>query len=110
MLAAVRGRGAIALALLMLVGCAGQTNRPTVVGTSAATLNGVRQCVADVDARWAWQWRELGNKSWSSGGASQLNCPGGGGALSHKLSGLRPDTSYQYRLLVDPREPCDLRV
>jgi hypothetical protein len=110
MLAAVRGRGAIALALLMLVGCAGQTNRPTIVGTSAATLNGVRQCVSDVDGRWAWQWREVGTQSWSSGGASQLNCPGGGGPLSHKLSGLKPDTSYQYRLLVDPKEPCNLGV
>ena len=61
MLAAVRGRGAIALALLLLVGCAGQTNRPTSVGTSAATLNGVRQCTSDVDGRWAWQWREVGS-------------------------------------------------
>jgi Right handed beta helix region len=110
MLAAVRGRGAIALALLVLVGCAGQTNRATVVGPSAATLNGARQCVSDIDGRWAWQWRELGAKSWSSGGASQLNCPGGGGALSHRLSGLRPDTAYQFRLLVDPKEPCNLRV
>jgi hypothetical protein len=110
------------LAVLALAGCAGQTNRPTSVGTTTATLTGERGCAADVDGRWAWQWRKLGSAGWSSGGASQLNCPpdqrsdlsgyqGGPSApLSHSLTGLTPDTTYQFRLLVDPRDPCDLRA
>ena len=100
-----------ALTLVALAGCVGQTNRPTSVGASAAALHGVRQCVTDVDGRWAWQWRALGTTSWSSGGASQLNCPSNGGkpqAISHLLGGLKPDTSYQYRLLVDLKQPCTL--
>ena len=101
----------IAVLVLVLVGCTGQTNRATSVGTTAATLNGERYCESDVDGRWAWQWRELGSTNWSSGGASQLNCPGGPPpAFSHKPTGLKPDTSYQYRLLVDLKQPCDLRA
>jgi hypothetical protein len=93
-----------ALTLLLLAGCASETRRATGVTATTATLNGVRQCVADMDAHWAWQWRELGTTRWSSGGTSRLSCPSQGGraqAFSHKLSGLKPDTSYQYRLLVD---------
>ena len=93
----------IAVLLVALVGCSGQTNRATSVGTSTSALNGVRQCESDVDGRWAWQWRELGSTPWSSGGASQLNCPSQGGraqAFSHKLAGLKPDTSYQLLSLI----------
>lgn len=110
-LIAVRGLVVLALAAATLVGCVGQTRQATSVGTSTAVLNGVRQCVSDVDGRWAWQWRELGTEGWSSGGHSQLNCPSNGGqaeALSHALGGLKPDTSYQYRLLVDLKQPCAL--
>jgi len=110
------------LAALVGVGCAGQTNHATSVGTTTAKLNGERGCTADVDGRWTWQWRQLGSSNWSSGGTSQLNCPpdqradmsgyqgGPPAAISHNLAGLTPDTSYQVRLLVDPREPCDLRA
>ena len=113
MLAPVRARGATALVLVALAGCAGQTNQATSVGASTATVNGVRQCIDDVDGRWAWQWRELGATEWSSGGASQLDCrgqPRRPQAFAHTLSGLKPDTSYQFRLLVDPAQPCDLSV
>jgi hypothetical protein len=92
------------LTLLALAGCASQTKRATGVAATTATLNGARQCVADVDTHWTWQWRELGTTTWSSGGASQLSCPSQGvqaQAFGHRLSGLKPDTSYQYRLLID---------
>ena len=124
------------LALAALAGCAGQTNRSSGVTTTSATLNGERRCAADIDGHWAWQWRQLGTTKWSSGGASQLDCPpdqrrdiagyqwaatdqnaGKAGyqdraaaKLSHNLTGLRADTSYQYRLLVDLKQPCDLRA
>jgi Right handed beta helix region len=89
------------LALLVLSGCASQTKRATGVTATSATLNGVRQCVGDVDSYWTWQWRELGTTAWYSGGTSQQNCPGRTQAFSHNLGGLKPDTSYQYRLLVN---------
>ena len=114
MLPPVRGRGAIALAALALValaGCAGQTNQATGVGTSAATLNGAQKCASDVEGRWAWQWRELGTTKWSSGGAARLDCPTNGGRAvpaSYPLRGLKADTSYQFRLLVDLEQPCDM--
>jgi hypothetical protein len=97
--------------LVALVGCSGQTHRATNVAGTSATLNGERHCESDVDGRWAWQWRELGSTRWSSGGASQQDCPGGPPpAFSHKLAGLKPDTSYQFRLLVDLKQPCNLSV
>jgi hypothetical protein len=92
-----------ALALLVFAGCASETKRAAGVTGSAATLNGVRQCAAGVDTHWTWQWREVGTTSWSSGGTSQLSCPTQGGRpqpFSHKLTALKPDTSYQYRLLA----------
>lgn len=101
---------AAALGLLALAGCTGQTNRPAAVGTTTATLSGERACSGEVDGRWAWQWRQLGSSGWSSGGASQLNCPAAKATVTHQLTGLKPDTTYQFRLLVDPREPCDLRA
>jgi hypothetical protein len=93
-----------ALTIAALTGCASETRRATEVTATTATLNGMRECVGDMDARWTWQWREVGTTSWSSGGTSQLSCPSQGGRaqpFSHKLSGLKPDTSYQYRLLAD---------
>ena len=48
---------------------------PSGVSSGAATLNGQRGCSADVAGRWAWQWRELGTTSWSSGGTSAFDCP-----------------------------------
>ncbi|MEA2417978.1 MAG: hypothetical protein QOE60_184 [Thermoleophilaceae bacterium] len=99
-----------ALAVLVLAGCAGQTNRPFGVSSTGAVLTGARQCLSDVDGRWAWQWRELGTQAWSSGGASQYDCPAKPQTIGHVLSGLKPDTSYQYRLLVDLQQPCTLSV
>jgi hypothetical protein len=116
MLAPVSGRGAItaaASALVAFAGCSGQTNPATGVGTSAATLNGAQKCASDVDGRWAWQWRELGTTTWSSGGAARLSCPSNGGRAvpaSYPLGGLQPDTSYQFRLLFDLGQPCDMRM
>jgi hypothetical protein len=106
MLAPLRGRGLIvlaALALLGLAGCTSGTRPVTGVTATSATLNGVRQCAPDMDAHWTWQWRELGTTAWSSGGTSQLSCPSPGGparAFNYRLAGLKPDTSYQYRLVV----------
>jgi Right handed beta helix region len=102
-----------AIALLALAGCAGQTNRATGVGAATATLKGAQKCASDLDGRWGWQWRQLGTAGWLSGGGTQLNCGGVRNVampVSYSLRGLKPDTSYQYRLLVDLKQPCDLRV
>ena len=103
-----RGFVALALALATLAGCAGQTNRPFGVSATGAILTGEHQCATPSSGKLAWQWRELGAQAWSSGAAVQFSCPAGRRSISHVLHGLKPDTSYQYRLLVDLREPCNL--
>jgi parallel beta helix pectate lyase-like protein len=98
-------------ALLTLASCSGHTQRATSVGSSSATLNGARQCISAVDGRWTWQWRQLGTGPWKSGGASQQTCVAAGGraqGFSYRPPGLKPDTSYQFRLSVDPKLPCDV--
>ncbi len=145
MVTAGDGRGptlrtrAVALAVLaaaLPAGCSAQTNPPSAVGTTTATLNGEMRCMSDVDGRWAWQWRQLGTSGWSSGAAFQVACPPdqradisgyqwsgadqnpatpgfqdrGPGRPAYNLANLKPDTTYQYRLLADFGQPCDLRA
>jgi hypothetical protein len=112
-----RGRGAggravvaAVLTAAALAGCATQTNAPTSVATTAATLNGVLSCSADVDGRWAWQWRELGTRAWTNGGGVQVDCPHRVMPLSYRAIGLKPDTTYEYRMLVDVGRRCDLNA
>jgi hypothetical protein len=95
-----------ALAIVVLAGCSAQTNPPSGVGTTTATLNGELRCTSDVDGRWTWQWRELGTTAWSSGAPFQVNCPTAPRRIAHGLANLKPDTTYQYRLLVDGGQPC----
>ena len=73
-------------------------------------LNGVLSCSADVDGRWAWQWRELGTRAWTSGGGVQVDCPHRVMPLSYRATGLKPDTTYEYRMLVDVGRRCDLNA
>ena len=110
----IRGSSAslLLLVLAVLAGCSGHTGKASSVSSTSATLNGARQCTAAVDGNWAWQWRQLGTSAWKSGGASQQRCSSASGrpqAFSFRPAGLQPDTTYQYRLLVDPRLPCDLQ-
>ena len=69
------------------------------------------QCAAAVDGRWAWQWRQLGTPRGRAAARRSRAARGGGRpqAFSCRPAGLQPDTSYQYRLLVDPGQPCDLQ-
>jgi hypothetical protein len=106
------GRIVIAAIALLAAGCTAQTNGVSGVTTSSATLAGAQKCASDVDGRWAWQWRQLGTSDWSNGGAARLNCPrklGYATPVSYPLGGLKPDTAYQFRLLLDLEQPCDLR-
>jgi hypothetical protein len=88
------------LALVGLAGCVSQTQRPSAVVASSATLNGALSCRSNFDGQWAWQWRELGTTAWSTSGASPLDCPRST-RPAFRLANLKPDTTYQYRLLVD---------
>src|SRR3954453_16538165 len=88
------------LALVGLGGCVSQTHGPSAVVASSATLNGALCCRANFDGQWAWQWRGLGTSSWSTSGASPLACPPSP-RRAFRLANLKPDTTYQYRLLVD---------
>jgi hypothetical protein len=100
------------LLLAVLAGCSGHTGNPSGVSATSATLNGARQCISAVDGSWVWQWRELGTAPWKSGGVSPQRCSSAAGraeAFSFSPAGLRPDTTYQYRLAVDPKLPCDLQ-
>jgi hypothetical protein len=88
------------VALAGLPGCLSQTHRPSAVAANSATLNGALSCRANFDGRWAWQWRELGTSAWATSGASPLDCPRSS-RPSFRLANLKPDTTYQYRLLLD---------
>jgi hypothetical protein len=102
-----RGRGAYRLiaaiaviAVIVMAGCTSQTHSPSAVVASSATLNGTLSCRANFDGHWAWQWRELGTTVWSTSGTSPLDCPNSK-RPAFRLANLKPDTTYQYRLLVD---------
>jgi hypothetical protein len=102
-----------AIALVAIAGCTAQTNGVTGVTASSATLAGAQKCASDVDGRWAWQWRQLGTDKWSNSGTTRLNCPrklGYAMPAGYALRGLKTDTSYQFRLLLDLKQPCDMRV
>src|SRR4051795_10078402 len=102
----------LVLVLAVVAGCSGHTGKASSVSANSATLNGARQCTAAVDGSWVWQWRELGTTPWKSGGASPQRCSSAAArpeAFSFRPGGLRPDTTYQYRLTVDPKLPCDLQ-
>jgi hypothetical protein len=104
-----RGRGnaglwatAIAiLATLALAGCSTTTGGPSSVGPGSAVLHASLSCGANVNARWTWQWRELGTSAWQSGGAFQRTCSRSFAGVSHRIDWLKPDTTYQYRLALD---------
>src|SRR5829696_6937306 len=100
----------LATATALLTACDGMTRKAAGVGATTATLKGERRCAAAVDARWLWQWRQLGTGGWSTGGAVRVACRGATAStpFSLALQNLRPDTSYQYRIAVDAGLPCDL--
>jgi hypothetical protein len=92
------------LAALVLTACAQQTDPPMGVSATTATLTGQAGCSGGVEGSSVWQWRELGTTAWSSGAVVRFDCGGKRPVavpIQHALSGLKPDTSYQYRLLVD---------
>ncbi len=100
--------------VMALASCAAVTKPASNVGATAAQLNASRSCDADVAARWGWQWRQLGAAGWSTGSLSRVACPRGlrpeaARTVSAPLGQLQPDTSYQYRLVADPAQPCDFK-
>jgi hypothetical protein len=87
-----------------MTACAQQTDPPIGVGTTTATMTGQARCSGEVEGRRAWQWRELGTSAWATGGTIAFDCRNRRPtpiAIQHALTGLKPDTSYQYRLLTD---------
>lgn len=103
----IRGFLFALFAVTALAGCSTQTNPPSGVWTTAATLNADFGCAGGVDGRWSWQWRELGTTGWSSAAPFQVNCPTAPRRLTYGVANLKPDTTYQYRLLVDLGQPCN---
>jgi hypothetical protein len=96
--------------VLALTACARQTNPPVDVAPTAATLTGQAGCAGDVVGRSAWQWRELGTAAWTTAGQATFDCRDKRHTLvpiTHRLTGLKADTSYQYRLVVDLGTRCE---
>jgi Right handed beta helix region len=89
------------LAAVTLAGCFTQTRGPSAVSAGNATLNASLSCRAGFDGHWTWQWRELGTAAWTSGGGFRIGCPQSLARPSFRLAGLKPDTTYQYRMTVD---------
>jgi Cellulase (glycosyl hydrolase family 5) len=100
---------ALAMALaLFAAGCTMQTKAPTNVTTTSATLHGQVGCAAEPYGPVWWELREAGQATWRLVGAEQsVSCPRGasqseGIGISEPVSGLRPDTSYEFRVGVNP--------
>jgi hypothetical protein len=100
------------LVAVVLTACARQTNPATTVGTTTATMTGAAGCLSKADTAWAWQWRELGTSGWSTSTAVSWSCARSGPffPIQAKLAGLKPDTSYQYRLLLGLDTRCDMHA
>jgi hypothetical protein len=96
-----------AVLALLIAGCATQTQAPSSVTATTAKLNGTLNCGAAFNGSWSYQWRELGSRAWSNGPGIALNCPHEVKRLGYPLSGLKPDTTYEYRLVVDLGRRCD---
>jgi hypothetical protein len=92
-----------ALVAVALTACARQTNPATTVGTTTATMTALNVCAGDASIGWAWQWRELGTSAWSTSAGVRWSCAKSAKyvPIQAQLGGLKPDTSYQFRLVAD---------
>jgi hypothetical protein len=92
------------LALLLLaVGCGVETTPATNVTSSSATLNAMLHCDSGAHGTAWWELRGDGAEGSTVGADQGLTCPSSGRvAISHDVSGLAPDTGYEYRVALDP--------
>jgi Cellulase (glycosyl hydrolase family 5) len=100
---------ALAMALVLLAtGCTMQTRQPTNVTSTSATLNGQVGCAPEPYGPVWWELREAGGTTWRLVGAEQsVACPKGAARtatvpISEPVSGLRPNTTYEFRVGVHP--------
>ena len=109
-MSSLRGIAVVAVLAVFFAGCATQTKAPTSVSSTTAVFNGALNCGASFEGRWSYQWRELGSRAWSNGPGIQLSCPRRVQSLAYPVSGLKPDTTYEYRLVLDLGRRCDFHT
>ena len=101
----MRKAAALALALVLLTaGCGVQMLPPTNVTSSSATLRAAVYCSSSAAGAVWWELRPTGG-SWKPAGAkANYACTRAKKSLtlSKNVTGLRPGTTYQYRLVADP--------
>jgi hypothetical protein len=91
---------ALALALLLLAGCSGHTTGATNVTSTSATLNFVLRCDGSEKGYYYAQYHKVGSTDWASTprqGPVQCKGPGADVPLHADVTGLDPDTGYEYR-------------
>ncbi len=94
---------AAVLSIFVFAAC--ETNPPTGVGTTTATLNGQGHCTAGVSMWFTYELNQLGvNTGWGNVGPSQyVNCNADTAEVAinpHPVGGLSQNAEYQQRLLV----------
>jgi Cellulase (glycosyl hydrolase family 5) len=95
-----------ALALAIFVaGCTVQTQGPTNVTSTSATLNADVRCTEGAVTRIWWELREVGVPSWRAVSAPRDVACGrsvGPMRIAQRVSDLRPQIAYEYRVAIDP--------
>jgi cellulase (glycosyl hydrolase family 5) len=98
-------RPTVALALAIFVaGCAVQTQAPTGVTSTTATLNADVRCTEGAVTRIWWELREAGAGSWRAVSAPHdVACGRSVGPLriGQRVTGLRSQVAYEYRVAID---------
>jgi hypothetical protein len=84
-----------ALALVLVVGCSGQTDPATNVTATSATLHGRLSCKAGVKVVWWWRWRQ-GTNAWQESAHFNGTCPFA--PVAYSLAGLSPNSHYQFEI------------
>jgi hypothetical protein len=107
----------IGLSLLVLPGCLGNTEPATNVGQNQATLQGKGQCTAHETGDWWYEYRKVGDPGWTQGPLHDFDgCAENGPTeelplpYGDTITGLDPETTYEYRLCADMETPSDQPV
>jgi hypothetical protein len=91
-------------ALIVLAGCAAQTEPATHVTATAADLNAIGQCTTQEGGSFWYEYRANGG-SWTQTTPERYDCPNATPAVSltpKHISGLTTGASYEFRICGDP--------
>ncbi|HZC14836.1 MAG TPA: hypothetical protein VE270_12525, partial [Thermoleophilaceae bacterium] len=103
-----------AIAVLALAGCeptiTAKTRGASDVTHSSARLRGEARCTdVRVSGEWWYEYRAVGASSWTAAGPRRrFVCTGpspGTAAPSEQVTGLVPDSAYEFRVAADPDPP-----